>query len=94
MDTEKETYENNSFELLPKVSCEGLFSYHCLSIQSIRKTLEKNGAIMRESFRIKTLHLQIGALCITAAPEGSSQDPILLLLWKGMRGHPDGKKSP
>lgn len=50
---------------------------------------------MRRIFRIKTLHLQIGALSITATPEGSSQeqDPILLHLWKGMRCRPGGKKS-
>lgn len=70
---------------------EGLYSYRCLSIQSVRKILEKNGAIMRGIFRITTLHLRIGALCITAAPESSSKEhgPALLPLRKGVRGSPD-----
>lgn len=54
--------------------CEDLYSYHCLSIQSIRKILEKNGAFMRGIFRKMALHLQTGALCITAASGSYSKE--------------------
>lgn len=70
--------------------CEG-FVQLSLSLHSVRKILEKNGAIMRGIFRVTTSHLRIGTLCTKAAPEGSGkeQDPALLPLWKGMRGSPD-----
>lgn len=54
--------------------CEDLYSYHCFSIQSIRKILEKNGAFMRGMFRKMALHLQTGALCITAASGSYSKE--------------------
>lgn len=54
--------------------CEDLYSYHCLSIQSIRKILEKNGAFMRGIFRKTALHLQTEALCITAASGSYSKE--------------------